>query len=405
MKHRRVLVTGATGAVGRHIVAGLRDVGVTVRALTRQPDLAGLPADVELAVGDLTDPSSLEPAVKDVDAVFLLWPSFSPGGAAEAVEVLARGAGRIVYLSAMNVRDDQTPERNGVWGAVEQLVERSGVRWTFLRVGGFATNTLEWADQTRVDDVVRIPFPAAGRSLIHERDIAAVAVRVLLDEGHDGQKYVLTGQEALTQLEQVRVIGEAIVRPLLVEELTPDQARRQAIERWGDATFVDAALDYWATLVDAPEQVTNTVAELTGAPPLTFREWAADHADDFRALSTAEVAERYVGAFRAGRINVALGLLAPDVVRIAPMEYDEPLRGVADIMANSREVNADFEIRGVDISEPLLADTQFAVRFAFDERSLSTGQQTVTTKISLYTVTNGRISREEVFYRAPRQAV
>jgi uncharacterized protein YbjT (DUF2867 family) len=114
------------------------------------------------------------------------------------------------------------------------------------------------------------------------------------NEGHNGAKYVLTGPETLTQREQVRLIGEAIGRTLRVEEQSPNEVREQF--RWGDAAYADATLSYWATLVDNPEPVTMTVADVTGAPAHTFREWAADHADDFRVLTTADVADRYVMA-------------------------------------------------------------------------------------------------------------
>jgi uncharacterized protein YbjT (DUF2867 family) len=275
----RILVTGATGTVGRHVVAGLRDAGVTVRALVRKPDLALLPADVELVVGDLSEPASVGAAAKDADAAFLLWPSFDASGAARVVEELAQQVGRIVYLSALNVRDDLPAEHSGVWGVVESLVERSGVTWTFLRAGGFATNTRQWTDQIRAGDVVRIPYPDAGRSLIHERDVAAVAVRALVDDGHAGRKYVLTGPEVVTMAEQVRIIGEALGRQLVAEELDPDDYRRQV----GDPSFAEPALAYWADLMAHPEPITDDVTRVTGSPARSFREWAQEHTDDFRS--------------------------------------------------------------------------------------------------------------------------
>jgi uncharacterized protein YbjT (DUF2867 family) len=182
----------------------------------------------------------------------------------------------------MSVRDDREPRANGVWGEVEHAIEQSGLAWTFLRAGGFATNTLGWADQIRDEGVVRWPYGRAARSLIHERDIAAVAVRALTEDGHVGAKYVLTGPEAVTQAEQVRIIGEVIGRAVGWEELSPETARQQLLAAWGDPGFVDGALGYWATLVSEPERVTRTVEEVTGVRARTFQEWAIDHADDFR---------------------------------------------------------------------------------------------------------------------------
>jgi uncharacterized protein YbjT (DUF2867 family) len=117
---------------------------------------------------------------------------------------------RIVYLSAQAAGE----RPDSFWAAVERLVEASGAQWTILRPTGFAANTLMWADQVRSSDVVRWVYGAAARSLIHERDIAAVAVRTLTGPGHAGERYVLTGPQAVTQAEQVRAIGAAIGRPL-----------------------------------------------------------------------------------------------------------------------------------------------------------------------------------------------
>ncbi|MFY1670967.1 NAD(P)H-binding protein [Plantactinospora sp. WMMB334] len=282
-ERRTILVAGATGKVGREVVAGLLAAGAGVRALVRDPDHANLPEGVLAVRGDLGNPESLTGAVAGVDGVFLLWPSFDPQGAPAAVDALTAGGAHVVYLSAMNVRDDQEASRNGVWGAVERLVEGSGSTWTFLRAGGFATNTLEWAEQIRTTGTVRWVYGDAARSLIHERDIAAVAVRALTGDGHAGRKYVLTGPATVTQAEQVRLIGEAVGRPVRWVEIPVEQARRELVAAWGDAGLVDGSLAYWSGLVTEPEPVTGTVQEVTGTPARGFREWAADHRADFDA--------------------------------------------------------------------------------------------------------------------------
>jgi uncharacterized protein YbjT (DUF2867 family) len=211
-KHGRILVTGATGHIGHHVVAQLHGMGAAVRALVRNPGAANLPGGVEVARGDLTDPNTLDSALDGVESVFLLWPFFSAEAAPAVLDVIAKQAYRVVYVSSMSVQDDRDPHGNGIWGEIEQVIGHSGVAWTFLRAGGLATNTLGWADQIRTEGVVRWPYGAAARSLVHERDIAAVAVRALTEDGHVGAKYVLTGPEAVTQAEQVRIIGEVIGR-------------------------------------------------------------------------------------------------------------------------------------------------------------------------------------------------
>jgi len=252
-----------------------------VRAVARDPGSARLPAGTEVVRGDLTDPGSMAGHLDGVRAAFLLWPGFSAAGAGPLVDVLASRVPRIVYLSAMNVRDERRPAENGVWGQVEDAISRTGAERTFLRAGGFAANTLGWADQIR-SGVVRWPYGQAARSLIHERDIAAVAVRALTADGHAGATYVLTGPEAVTQADQVRMIGEAIGRPVRWEDVPPELAREHLLPIMGDLAVVDGALRYWASLVSEPEPVTRTVEQVTGVPARTFRVWAADHAADFR---------------------------------------------------------------------------------------------------------------------------
>jgi uncharacterized protein YbjT (DUF2867 family) len=400
-----ILVTGATGNIGQHVVAGLLDRGATVRALARRPVVAtaSLPPRVQVVAGDLTDAGSLTDALDGVDAVFLLWPLRTTDGVDAVAAAIAKHARHVVYVSAIHVTDDGDPAAQGVWGAVEDAVRRSGVGWTFLRAGGFATNTLEWAPAIRAGAPARIPYPRAARSLIHERDIADVAVHALTGDGHVGQAYRLTGPAALTMAEQVQAIGAAVGRRTTVVEQPLDEARAQLAGRT-DPSFADRALGYWASLVDQPEQVTRTVEEITGRPARPFSTWAADHADDFRALSPAEVAQRYTAAFRSGRMDEAVRLAAPDVVRRAPIEGGEELHGMAAILANAQRLSADLEFHGVDVAGPYVHEDQFAVRFEFDQTHLPTGRRSTSAKMSLYTVTDGAIVREEVFYLDPPPA-
>jgi uncharacterized protein YbjT (DUF2867 family)/ketosteroid isomerase-like protein len=399
-----ILVTGATGTVGRRVVTQLHARGAPVRAVTRDPASAGLPAGVEVVRADLADPTSLEPHLAGVDSVFLVWPFTAPEQAAslgsQVVEVLTRHAPRIVYLSAQAA----IGRPDSLWGTMERLVEESGAAWTFLRPTGFAANTLMWADELRRQGVVRWPYGAAARSLIHEDDIAAVAVRALTEDGHAGRRYVLTGPQVITQAEQVAVIGEVTGLAARWEELPPEAARQQLLAAWGDPGFVDSALATWARLTTQPELVTRTVEEVTGVPARTFRQWVQDHVSDFRPLSTTEVADRYVSAFRAGDLDAALQLLSADVVRVAPLESAHgpgEVRGVQAIMDNSSRLNADYQIHDVEIGDPFVRGDQFAVRFALDQTHLPTGKRDTAVKISLYTVTSGAIVREDVYYHTP----
>jgi uncharacterized protein YbjT (DUF2867 family) len=393
-EQQMILVTGATGKVGRHVVDGLLASGADVRALVRQPLLAGLPDGVELVVGDITDPHAVRRAAAGVDAAFLLWPSYSADGAAPVVAALTERVARVVYLSALNVDDGQPAELNGVWGQVEQLLVESDADWTFLRPGGFAANTLEWVEEIRSDGPVAMPSPKAGRSLIHERDIADVAVLTLLDEAHSGKKYLLTGPEVLTQAEQVAAIGAAIGKEIRVEEQSAEQARAAMLASGADPAFVDSGLRYWESLVDTPEPVHPTYRELTGRPARTYRQWVGEHRDEFRVLSTEEVATEFVEAFRTGEFARAGKVQAADVVRVSPAEYDGELVGQLAIIENAVRTLEGHQITAVDILGPLVSPDHFAARFTFH----FAGEEPPTTKLSLYTVTTGKITREEVFY-------
>ena len=280
-----ILVTGARGNVGRHVVSGLLAEGADVRALTRDPTSADWPDDIEVTRGDLSAAATLEAALDDVDAVFLLWHQASAEHPAAAVEAIARRIRRVVYVSSLTVDDDvqqQTHPMTVIHADIERLIRTSGLGWTFLRAGRFATNSLAWASEIRADDIVRLPNAAAGRSPIDPRDVAAVAVRTLVDDGHVHATHTLTGPQRLTEGDMVHVIGEVIVRSLRVDEVPAEVARQELLEAGASPELASAALAYWAKLVVQPEPVTHSVEEITGSPARTFREWATDHADEFR---------------------------------------------------------------------------------------------------------------------------
>ncbi|HEX6500097.1 MAG TPA: NAD(P)H-binding protein [Micromonosporaceae bacterium] len=277
-----ILVTGATGTVGRHVAVQLSDMGVDVRAMVHRTPAVDLPDRVKTVEADLAVPESLADHLDGVDAVFLVWPFVSPDQTAElaprVVAELTKRPRRIVYLSATPAAD----EPGSFWARVEQAIRDSGAPHTFLRPSGFAKNVLMWADQIRSGDEVRWTYGDAVRSLIHEADIAAVAVRALVEDGHDGKAYALTGPSAHRQAEQVEIIGEVLGRPLRWVELPVEAAREQLRQEWGDAGFADAALAAWARFVTEPEPVTSVVQQVTGRPARSFRQWVAEHVDAFR---------------------------------------------------------------------------------------------------------------------------
>jgi uncharacterized protein YbjT (DUF2867 family) len=280
----RILVIGGTGTVGGQVLAQLPATGPHVRALVRNQAAARLPSHVEVMAGDLTRPETLDACLEGIDTVFLVWTA-PPASVAAAFERILRQIRRVVFLTAPHKTPhplfQQPNPLRGFQAQMEGLIESSGREWTFLRPGMFAANALDWwGPQIRSGDLVRWPHLAAPTAPIHERDIAAVAVRALCEDGHAGAEYVLTGPESLSQREQIETIGRALGRSLHAVDLSPDEARR---ELQMPPVVVSMLLDAWAAALGQPAFVTATVAEVTGKPARTLLEWATDHAAAFRS--------------------------------------------------------------------------------------------------------------------------
>ena len=282
---KRILITGATGNIGGQVVAQVASSGLQVRALVRNAATARLPAHVEVVCGDLTRPETLEEGLRGVDAIFLVWVAPAEAAAA-ALSQITKRVRRIVLLSAPlktahPLFQQPNPARARA-ELVEQLIENSGAEWTFLRPGMFALNALGWwAPQIRAGDEVRWPYVSVPTGPIDERDIAAVAVRALCEDGHAGAEYVLTGPESLTQREQIATIGSVLGRSLRIEEIPADDWLR-TLPSHVPAFVAKYLLDAWAAAAGQSAFVTSTVGELTGAPARTFRQWATEHAGQFQ---------------------------------------------------------------------------------------------------------------------------
>jgi uncharacterized protein YbjT (DUF2867 family) len=279
------LVTGATGNVGRHVIDQLVADGRPVRALSRAPQDAVWPAEVEVVAGDLTDPDSLDKALTGVTAVFL----FAVPGSGPGFTAAARRAGvrRVVLLSSGAV-DDDAAEQHGPIAAyhaeIEQALRDSGLAWTFLRPDVFAANALMWAGQTRAGDVVRGAYAGATAAPVHEADIAAVAVAALTGDGHAGRTYRLTGPQSLTHADQAAILGTALGRPIHYAEL-PATTVRQAMSAHVPAPILDSIFATWAGSVGRAAPTTPDIERVTGRPARSFRDWVLDHAAAFSTVS------------------------------------------------------------------------------------------------------------------------
>jgi uncharacterized protein YbjT (DUF2867 family) len=273
--HMKILVTGATGTVGRHLVEQLHRAGYQVRALTRNQAKANFPDGVEVVVGDLTSPSIIAPVLEGVEALHLITfggDDYAPLQTGQEIMEMAEKAGvkRVTVLMG------------GEKGELEKAVESSSMAWTFLQPVEFMSGALDWVKSICAEGVVRQGFIHRKSAMVHEADIAAVAAVALTEDGHGGKTYTITGGEVLTPPEMVRMIGEAMGREVRLIELTEAEAR----EQWRTEGFPDEVIEFfvWAHGNTPPigYTVVNTVEQVTGRQPRTFAQWAAENAAKFR---------------------------------------------------------------------------------------------------------------------------
>lgn len=275
--NNEILVTGATGTVGREVVKNLRDAGQRVRVLVR--DAAKAPDGVDVAVSDLMEPRTLTPAFDGVQKVFVLAPFPFPD--AEKMEINAfvaaeqAGVEHIVYLSAFGAgRFDHELFRGH--GANEWRLRALRSTWTILRPMRFMSHTpLVW---TSVYDKGRLLEPHGGRKvvMIDPYDIGAVAARALTKAGHQGKIYELSGQ-ALTGPEIAADLAAALGRPVEFVDAGNDEYRQELITSGLPSEFIEGTLAYFATVRAGQWYETSAVADLLGRPPRSYRDWLGEH--------------------------------------------------------------------------------------------------------------------------------
>ena len=286
-----ILVTGATGNIGRELVRELDEKHADYRILVRDPArAAGLPDRSARVVADLGDPATLIPAFDGADKVFLLTPGIGTEHTAHAVAAAkAAGVEHIVHLSSFNVLGDPMPAMGRWHHQREQIVRDSGVPATFLRPGGFMTNAFDWIPTIRAGRYVIDPVGPGRYAPIDPADIAAVTALTLTENGHDGKCYVPTGDELMTVAEQVQILAKATGLDIEVHEAaTPAEAVQARFPNGAPPVLAEAIAEGFQLMrADTVGFRTDTVEQLLGRRPRTFADWCARNADAFRRLTAA----------------------------------------------------------------------------------------------------------------------
>ena len=278
-----IVVTGATGNIGRPLTRALTEAGRQVTAVSRHP--AAVPNGVRHVAADLAGPAGLGPALAGAKALFLLVPGdlhATGSGPADVIgEAAAAGVRRIVLLSTLGVATRPFGRTRIAMRALEDTLRESGLEWTVLRPGGFASNALWWAESVRAQQVVAAPFGDVGVPIIDPADIAAVAAACLLDDRHIGGCYELTGPEVITPRRQAQAIATALGTPVRFHELTRDEAR-VAMTRSMPAELADDTLDILGAPSPAELRVSPDVQRVLGRAPSPFAHWVGRNAAAFR---------------------------------------------------------------------------------------------------------------------------
>ena len=286
-----LLVTGATGHVGRELVRELDATGTAVRVLVRDPArAAGLPERAERVIGDLDTPATLAPALDGVKQLFLLVPGIGVEHTGHAIAAAkAAGVRRIVYLSSYAVTGDPVPAMGRWHHQREQLIRDCGIPATFLRPCGFMTNAFDWLPTLREGGYVLDPVGPGRAAPIDPADIAAVAAVTLTEEGHGGQEYLLTGGETFTVAEQVQVLAKAIGRDIEVRPVaTPADALRFRYPHGAPQALADALIEGLTLMrADTVGLRSDAVRRLLGREPRTFADWCARNARAFTEAPAA----------------------------------------------------------------------------------------------------------------------
>lgn len=273
-----ILITGATGNVGRELTQQLLELGQPLRALTRDAGkVSDLEGQMETAEGDLDDPKTIRAALKDVKRIFLVTASTQQD---KTVLAAAKEAGvrQIVKLSTFEAVDPQMTEHVKWHREREELIRASGLAWTFLRPTMFMSTALDWARTIRQEGVIYFPGGEGKVPPVDPWDVAAVAAAALTKSGHEGQAYALTGPEALSFGDMAEILSKVLGKPVRYQDI-PDRTAGEEMHKAGLPDYVVEGLigTFAAIRTGRLGYPTGDVEKVTGRRPRSFETWCREH--------------------------------------------------------------------------------------------------------------------------------
>ncbi|MGW6485460.1 SDR family oxidoreductase [Streptomyces sp. NPDC055059] len=278
-----IVVTGATGNVGRPLTQALAEAGEQVTAVSRHA--AAVPDGVRHVSADLAEPAGLTLALDGAKALFLLLSGDLHAPEARPTDIIdlaaASGVRRVVLLSSQGVATRPLGPSRIAMRAVEDALRESGLDWAVLRPGGFASNAFAWGESVRTQGTVAAPFGDVGVPIVDPGDIAEVAAACLLDDRHAGGVFELTGPEVITPRQQAEAIAVALGSPVRFHELTREEAKA-AMTRFVPPELADDTLDIIAAPNPAELRISPDVERVLGRSPRPFNDWVARSIAAFR---------------------------------------------------------------------------------------------------------------------------
>ncbi|MFB7669453.1 SDR family oxidoreductase [Kitasatospora sp. NPDC056138] len=278
-----IVVTGATGNVGRPLTLALAEAGQQVTAVSRHA--AAVPNGVRHLAADLAEPAGLEPALTGAKALFLLLSGDLHAAGAGPADIIGQaatsGVRRVVLLSTQGVATRPFGATRIAMRALEDVLRESGLQWAILRPGGFASNSLWWAESIRARRVVAAPFGDVGVPVIDPADIAEVAAACLLEDQHTGGVYELTGPEVITPRQQAQAIAAALGSPVRFHDLTRDEAKAAMTQNM-PAELAEDTLTILGSPNPAELRISPDVQQVLGRAPRPFADWATRNIAAFR---------------------------------------------------------------------------------------------------------------------------